>query len=112
MTETDKQERWEAACPADSLREGQLIEHMSGSTLLVLGWIDEAPFAATGLCPHQFARLADGRIADGRLHCARHLASFCLQTGAPDDRWQISGIRIYRTRIRNGMVEVDMADPA
>lgn len=112
MNEADQQERWEAVCPVDTLREGGLVEHMSGSTLLVLAWVDDAPWAGTGLCPHQFARLSEGRIENGRLHCARHLASFCLRTGAPDDRWQITGIRIFGTRISDGIVEVDTGAPA
>jgi nitrite reductase/ring-hydroxylating ferredoxin subunit len=112
MSDSGNNEQWEAACSVDALKEGRLIEHMSKSTLLVLAWVDDAPWAATGLCPHQFARLAEGRIEGGRLHCARHLASFCLRSGEPDDRWQISGIRIYRTRVKDGIVEVDMAGPA
>ena len=83
MSDSGNNEQWEAACSVDALKEGRLIEHMSKSMLLVLAWVDDAPWAATGLCPHQFARLAEGRIEGGRLHCARHLASFCrAQRGA------------------------------
>lgn len=112
MIEHHQNEHWEAVIGVDDLRKGGLVEHLSGSTLIVLGWVEGQPFAASGLCPHQFARLSEGRIEDGRLHCARHQASFCLRTGAPDDRWQITGIKLYNTRIRDGIVEVDRGGPA
>lgn len=112
MNEPQQGDDWEAVCDVDHLRKGDLIEHLSGTTLLVLAWIDGEPWAGSGLCPHQFARLSEGRIKDGRLHCARHQASFCLRTGTPDNRWQITGIRLYQTRVRNGLVEVDSGNQA
>lgn len=110
MTEADREEHWEPTCQVDELRKGRLVEHLSQSILIVLAWVDDQPWAGSGLCPHQFARLSEGRIQDGRLHCARHQASFCMQSGAPDDRWQIDGIKIFETRIKNGIVEIKLGD--
>ncbi len=112
MSATNQDACWEATVPVSRLKEGDLIEHISASKLILLTWVDGRPWAAIGLCPHQFARLSEGRIEAGRLHCPRHQASFCLATGAPDDRWQISGIGLYKTRVRNEIVEVDISGPS
>jgi len=94
---------------AAALRQAGLLEVAAGGAVVLLAWFDGAPWAAQGLCPHQFARLCDGRIDGGRLHCPRHQASFDLRTGAPDDRWQISGLRLYPVRLRDGAVEIDLS---
>lgn len=106
MTKTDDESIWETVCSLAALEQAGMVEHMSGRNLLLIAWIDDAPWAATGLCPHNFARLSGGHIADGRLHCPRHQASFCLQTGDADDRWQIKGLRLYETMIHDGMVMI------
>jgi len=89
-----------------------LLDVEIDGTLVLLAWIADGPWAAHGLCPHQSARLCEGRIQDGRLHCPRHQASFDLGTGAPDDRWQIDGLRLLPVRLRNGNVEVDLSSRA
>lgn len=102
----NEERQWETACSVEELTRDGLREHMSGRTLLVLAWLDGAPWAGTGLCPHNFARLVDGRVEGGRLHCYRHQASFCMATGAADNRWQIKGLTLYPTRIEDGFVQV------
>ncbi|MEM9441959.1 MAG: Rieske (2Fe-2S) protein [Pseudomonadota bacterium] len=112
MIEVGWEERWEPVCHVAQLKEGRLIERLIKSTLILLAWYDEGPWAGSGLCPHQFARLSEGWIQSDRLHCARHQASFCMRSGDPDDRWQINGIKLYRTRINDEIVEVNLDDPA
>ena len=100
---------WTAVTDVERLRAGELVEAVVDRTLLVLAWVDGRPWAASGLCPHQAARLAEGRIAEGRLHCPRHHASFCLRTGSPDPRWQIEGLRLYPVRVTGERVEVKLS---
>lgn len=101
-------EDFETACTVPELKRDRLREHKAGQMLLVVAWINEGPWAASGLCPHNFARLVDGRIEHGRLHCPRHQASFCLATGAADDRWQIDDLTLFPTIIEDGLVKVSV----
>jgi nitrite reductase/ring-hydroxylating ferredoxin subunit len=111
MSNSPKDATWQAVAAVEALRQTGLLEVAAGGVVVLLAWIDGAPWAAQGLCPHQFARLCDGRIDGGRLHCPRHQASFDLRTGAPDDRWQIGGLRLYPVRLRDGAVEIDLSTP-
>jgi 3-phenylpropionate/trans-cinnamate dioxygenase ferredoxin component len=109
MSVSPNEEGWETVATAAALQRAGLMEVAAGGTVVLLAWVDGASWAAHGLCPHQFARLRDGRVEGGRLHCPRHHASFDLRTGAPDDRWQIAGLRLYPARLRGGAVQVDLS---
>ena len=98
---------WTVVTDVARLQAGALVEAVVGRSVIVLAWVDGRPWAASGLCPHQFTRLAEGRIAEGRLHCPRHQASFCLRSGAPDERWQIDGLTLYPVRVSGEAVEID-----
>ena len=100
---------WKPVIPVGELRRRGLAETAVGPCIVVLAWVDGAPWAASGLCPHESTRLAGGRIAGGRLHCPRHRASLCLRTGAPDDRWQIEGLTLDPVRVSGDLVELDVS---
>ncbi|MET0676313.1 MAG: Rieske (2Fe-2S) protein, partial [Bradyrhizobium sp.] len=55
-------------------------------------------------CPHEQADLAIGHVAQGRLFCPRHAASFDLGDGSMSPGWPSPGLRLYPVRIERGEV--------
>ena len=100
---------WRRVCALDELRAAGRLERLIGRRAALLLWRDGAPVACDAHCPHAHAPLVDGRVEDGRIHCARHMASFDLETGAPDGAWLIPPLRIYRLRVVDGWIE--LAEP-
>lgn len=90
---------WTRVCAVEALREAGRKEVLVGRTALLLDWQAGSPVACKAHCPHAFAPLIDGVIADGRIHCARHQASFDLETGAVSGGWQLPPLQIYDVRL-------------
>jgi 3-phenylpropionate/trans-cinnamate dioxygenase ferredoxin component len=65
-------------------------------------------FACERACPHEQADLSLGRVADGRLFCPRHLASFDLQYGNVSAGWPSRALRRYPVRIKDEQIWVDV----
>jgi nitrite reductase/ring-hydroxylating ferredoxin subunit len=59
-------------------------------------------------CPHEQADLSLGRIANGRLFCPRHFASFGLEDGLISAGWPSRPLRIYPVSIADGQVWIDV----
>ena len=92
----------------DALVDGALIPAMVDGHGLVLARRGSEVFAFQGTCPHEKADLAQGRIADGRLVCPRHLASFSLADGEASRGWRLDRLKLYPVRIAvDGAVAVD-----
>lgn len=101
---------WHDACAVSTLVDQERIERLVAGTPLLLLWIEDAPVAVEALCPHASAPLIEGRVEAGRLHCARHQASFDLRTGAPDQGWStVRALRVHAARIAGDRVEVRIA---
>ena len=69
----------------------------------------ERVFACERACPHEQADLSLGRVAEGRLLCPRHFASFDLNDGHISAGWPSRSLRRYPARIKDGRVWIDAA---
>ncbi|MGQ0534501.1 MAG: Rieske (2Fe-2S) protein [Methanobacteriota archaeon] len=65
-------------------------------------------FALDGICTHQYADLAAGRIEEGCLVCPRHRTHFRLEDGEPVVPPADRPLRTYPVRIDAGLVVVDV----
>jgi 3-phenylpropionate/trans-cinnamate dioxygenase ferredoxin component len=65
-------------------------------------------FACERACPHEQADLRLGRVAEGRLQCPRHFASFDLVSGDISAGWPSRPLRRYPTEIKDGWICVDV----
>jgi nitrite reductase (NADH) small subunit len=63
--------------------------------------------AVSALCPHEDGPLADGWLEGDAVVCPWHGFDFDLATGACRVSDGLS-IAVYRTRVSNGMVEVEL----
>jgi nitrite reductase/ring-hydroxylating ferredoxin subunit len=68
--------------------------------------------AVADLCPHALQPLAGGQVIDGAIRCARHGALFDLVTGKPQNGVTSRVLRVYPVRIRDGRIQIAVADPA
>ena len=107
MTSVEETGRWRRICREDDLAAAGRMEAALGRGAVLLLWLDGGPVACAAHCPHAMAPLIDGVVKDGRLHCARHLASFHLVTGAPEPTWKIPPLALYPARARDGWIEVE-----
>jgi 3-phenylpropionate/trans-cinnamate dioxygenase ferredoxin subunit len=64
-------------------------------------------FAIDDLCTHDGGGLAGGEIEDHQVICPRHGARFCLRTGRALSPPAYEPVRSYRTRVVDGVVEVE-----
>ena len=102
--------RWKDACSLAELSSDALTTWKPGEAQLVLG-VDEggAPFALDNRCPHEGYPLAQGDVKGCLLTCAWHNWKFDVRDGS----CVLGGedVRRYPVRVRDGRVEVDLAQP-
>lgn len=94
---------WRAVARLSELPEG-LSDVSIGRHLVLLLREGDRVRAYQGLCPHQFARLADGLLIDGALQCPHHLARFDLEDGRCGAGWVLPPLKRYAARIEDGAV--------
>jgi nitrite reductase/ring-hydroxylating ferredoxin subunit len=68
--------------------------------------------AVADLCPHALQPLAGSQIINGLIRCTRHGALFDLATGKPQNGVTSRMLRVYPVRIRDGRIQIAVADPA
>lgn len=107
MTEEDA--RWVEVLPLERLADQAIVCVRVEAVELLLVRDGERIIACERACPHEQADLSLGRIADGRLFCARHLASFDLDDGQVSAGWPSRPLRRYPVRNENGRIWIDAA---
>jgi len=88
---------------------------VEGSSVLLFLRPD-GPVALEGLCPHAGGLLVDGTVTGDRITCAVHGAQFAIRTGAvladpggvEPPEGGVDALRSYPTRVRGGLIEVDL----
>ena len=88
------------------MAEGMVSARVAGIDLILIS-TDNHAVACERVCPHEQADLAAGHVANGRLFCPRHAASFDLRSGAMSPGWPSRGLRVYPVEVVNGEVVVD-----
>jgi NADPH-dependent 2,4-dienoyl-CoA reductase/sulfur reductase-like enzyme/nitrite reductase/ring-hydroxylating ferredoxin subunit len=86
-----------AGIAAAAIPEGATVAGHVGEDAVLLSRFDGQLFAVGGTCTHYGAALADGLVAERKVHCPLHHACFDLRTGAvlrapaldPVDVWEV-----------------------
>lgn len=104
MNTTDTQ-RWEAACPVDSLEEGMPRGMMLKGIPIALYKVEGCVYATHDECTHAYALLSDGFIEGHTIECPLHGAMYDVRTGkclavASCD------VKTYPVDVKDGMVSV------
>jgi 3-phenylpropionate/trans-cinnamate dioxygenase ferredoxin subunit len=106
MRENDRRVQ---VCSLDRLTSKGMVAIRAAGVDLVLLCDEGRVVACERACPHEQADLAAGRVAQGRLFCPRHAASFGLRDGAISPGWPSRGLRLYPVQVEDGKVLVDVA---
>ncbi len=97
---------WQLAAPLSRVIEADICEAIIGDKVIVLIHCEGDVRAFDGICPHHAARLSDGRVAEGWIHCPQHMARFSLVDGTCGPGWALPRLRNYETRIEDDNVWV------
>ena len=109
LADDDNPARWVAVCSRERLTEQTIVcVNVAGLGVLIVQ-DGETIYACERACPHEQADLSLGRVADGRLHCPRHLAWFDLADGSMSPGWPSRGLRRYPVRESDAQIWVDAA---
>jgi nitrite reductase/ring-hydroxylating ferredoxin subunit len=95
----------------DELRERRCMVVSDGGPSIAVFYSDGGAFAVDNRCPHMGFPLNRGTVQNGILTCHWHHARFDLESGGTFDPFA-DDVRVYPTRIVDGMVWVDLHPPA
>jgi 3-phenylpropionate/trans-cinnamate dioxygenase ferredoxin subunit len=104
-----KAENWVAICSSDRLASQTIVCMRLGAADFLLIREGDQVFACERACPHEQADLSLGHVANGRLFCPRHLASFDLRNGNISAGWASKLLRIFPARIKDEQIWIDTA---
>jgi 3-phenylpropionate/trans-cinnamate dioxygenase ferredoxin component len=104
---TRRSEDWVAVRALDRVAHQAIICVRVEAVDLRLVRDGEHVFACERACPHEQADLGLGRVADGRIVCPRHDASFDLRDGSVSRGWPSRALRRYPARISDGQIWID-----
>lgn len=95
---------WTEIAVSSDLKEDIPLEAVIDDTIIVVIRHAGEVKAFQGLCPHQFSRLAKGRVTEGALHCPHHRAMFRLSDGSCGPGWDLPSLRRYSVREEGGRI--------
>jgi 3-phenylpropionate/trans-cinnamate dioxygenase ferredoxin subunit len=95
---------WQVVAELDELPPGGLGEAAVGRQVVLLLRRGQEVLAFQGLCPHQFARLAEGTVTGDWLQCPRHQARFNLTDGRCGPGWTLPPLKRYAVKLDKGKV--------
>ncbi|HST37855.1 MAG TPA: Rieske 2Fe-2S domain-containing protein [Conexibacter sp.] len=99
--------------PFDALEPGSCVIHRIGAAKVLIARIGDAVHATTAICTHARVELAVGRLTpDCLVECPMHGALFSPVDGAVHEGPAIDALKIYDTRIVDGIVHVDVGEDA
>jgi 3-phenylpropionate/trans-cinnamate dioxygenase ferredoxin subunit len=101
---SDEGASWVEVLPFERLADQSILSVRVDATDLLLVRDGERVIACERACPHEQADLSHGRIADGRLVCPRHLASFGLCDGDISPGWPSRPLQLYPVEVRDGWI--------
>lgn len=97
---------WRAVCDLSEIEPGRGIVRAVNGAEVALMRDGNAVYAVGNLCPHRGGQLGDGTVEGGRVLCPLHSWDFDLATGISPYN-PVDTIPVYRSRVRDGVVEVD-----
>jgi 3-phenylpropionate/trans-cinnamate dioxygenase ferredoxin subunit len=100
-------EQWMPVCGLSRLISQTIVCVRVTGIDAILIWSEGRVVACERICPHEQADLSHGHLAEGRLFCPRHAASFDLRNGRMSYGWPGRPLRLFPARIGNDQVWID-----
>jgi 3-phenylpropionate/trans-cinnamate dioxygenase ferredoxin subunit len=98
---------WLPVAQVSSIPPGDYAQTEVDGALVAVFNIAGEFYAIDDICTHDGGELAGGVVEDHMVVCPRHGARFCLRTGAALTPPAYEPVRTYRTRVVDGVVEIE-----
>ncbi|MCY3997451.1 MAG: non-heme iron oxygenase ferredoxin subunit [Rhodobacter sp.] len=107
MTDAKPCERtWRDLIAVDSLERNWVSRVSYGSRLIAVYDSPSGIYASLALCNHGGSDLCDGYFDGHIIECPLHQGAFDVRDGKPVCAPATRPMRVFRTRVRNGMVQI------
>ncbi|MCY4166720.1 MAG: non-heme iron oxygenase ferredoxin subunit [Rhodobacter sp.] len=107
MTDAEPCERtWRDLIAVDSLERNWVSRVSYGSRLIAVYDSPSGIYASLALCNHGGSDLCDGYFDGHVIECPLHQGAFDVRDGKPVCAPATRPMRVFRTRVRNGMVQI------
>jgi 3-phenylpropionate/trans-cinnamate dioxygenase ferredoxin subunit len=99
-------------CRVDDVAPGASMRFDVGKARICLVRIDDDFYAIGDKCSHADFSLSEGEIwpDEKEIECWKHGSTFSLVTGEPQSLPATLPVPVYRVRVENGEVYVDVTD--
>ena len=97
---------WIDVVDANAMTDGEhLVVDVDGTDVAVFK-LEGQFYALEDVCTHDGAEIASGEIEGDQIICPRHVARFCIKTGAFKSAPAYENIDCFPVRIEDGRVQV------
>ena len=86
-----------------------LAVDMNGKEI-VLFRLPDGVYALDNVCSHEYSRLSEGEVWDGRIYCAKHGSSFDIKTGTVSGLPATRPVERLDVKVENGGIYVYLED--
>lgn len=101
--------RFVTVAKADAVPENHaVIVEAEGRSIALCRIANDDIYAIDNVCTHDNGPLGEGVLRGDRIECPRHGALFDVRSGAAKTLPAIKPVRIYRTRVADGEIQVDL----
>ncbi len=100
------EKNWTNALALDALEPGWVTRVALGKRLLAIYDTPSGVFASLAACNHGGADLCDGYFNGHVIECPLHQGAFDVRDGRPIAAPATRPMRVFDTRIKDGMVQV------
>ena len=77
---------------------------------VVLFRLPDGVYALDNVCSHEYSRLSEGEVWDGRIYCAKHGSSFDIKTGTVSGLPATRPVERLDVKVENGGIYVYLED--
>ncbi len=95
---------WVAVARTEEVKDVLRVEY--GSQEVVLFRLPDGIYALRDTCSHEYARLSEGEVWDGKVYCPKHGSSFDIRTGAVSGLPAVLPVETIPVRIEGDEVYV------
>ena len=97
---------WTVLCDADDVpQDFGLRAEPDGHAAIAVFRLGDAFHATADTCTHGAASLCDGHVEDGQVECPWHAGRFDIRTGQATASPCTDPLRVYPTRVVDGIVQ-------
>lgn len=102
---------WVATFAVEKVPPGSARVTEAGGRRVAVCNAGDGIYAIDDLCTHDGGPLDQGRLSGHEIECPRHGARFDVTTGRALCLPAVRPVRTYATRVRDGIIEVDVPAP-